>query len=155
MKQRALRGTRGYRGVSRVDVNAPGQGRRCAKQFLIDVIAHAPDRLRQEQTWCERIRRVKKADLLLTSADPEADGACEDGAKDCDAALPDGKYFPEVGSLEKVVGRMCDHVVKPCTDDADRYGPQRDRERRTARKPAAMQPPAHDNDCDGHTRHDE
>src|SRR5665811_1109848 len=114
------------RSVDRVDLQTPRQVRGFPKEFLVEVIAPAADRLSDEDSRRERIGDAKETDLVDAASNICTERAESDGAPDAESALPDVQRFdraPAFAEVQLVVG---DDVVNPRADDTERDRPHRD-----------------------------
>ena len=111
-----------------VDVEGPRQGGRGAVEFLIDEVAHAAHRLRQEHVGRDEVQVQEQVELVVPGVAGDAENAADQTAVDAqaaEAAMPkvddvDG-VFAVVGPAQPV-GRRTEHVVETCADDAEDQG---------------------------------
>src|SRR5215210_1918634 len=111
------------RAVSGVDLEAPGEIRRLAEQLLVEVVAPAPDRLREEEARSGRVQEAVDARAGPTHDPGAGEHAARDPAPDTETAAPDREGLPPL-----VVHRLParDHVVEAGPDDAPQHAPHGD-----------------------------
>jgi hypothetical protein len=109
--------------VGRVDLERPRQGGWAAEQLLVEVVADAPDGLRDEQRRRGRIKEQRDVRVpAMEHPDPDR-GACRDATPDAQPTLPDRERSPPV-IWNLVPARR--EEVQASADQPGRKGPQRD-----------------------------
>ena len=132
------------RAVLRGDLERPRQVARLPEQLLVEVVAPAADRLREQEPGRDRVHEGVDA-LAGAVHDPGAhEHAGADPAPDAEAALPDGEGLPPF-VVDRAPAR--DHVVEAGADDAGEDAPHGDAEDEVAarvvpERPAARPAPA-------------
>jgi len=128
---------RGYRQpVLRRYLQAPGQVRRAAEQFLVEVVADPADALGDQQAGRHRVHEHR--DVAATFADPPDTDRDRQRyrAPDPEPAIPYGQHpVPDV----RDVHRGGDVEVDPAADDAGGHAPQGDVVHSSGSPPTARQ----------------
>src|SRR5215217_3088605 len=118
--------------VLRSYVDGPGQLGGPSEELLVEVVAPAPYRLGQDQSWCDRVGEGQRADAPDPGEDQKPDEPSDNGAVDPESPVPDFEHTGErVLGIEPVVG---DNVVGPGADEAERH----DKEKRVQRQGAVV-----------------
>ena len=110
-----------------IDLQPPWQRRVATVEFLVEVVAHSTDRLREDDARCDRVAERGQRYSAPAAADPRTDTAQRDRTPDSQAAFPQLEHSTETRTAcAKVLGPVRDDMVKPSADQPERYRPQRD-----------------------------
>ena len=145
---RVEQGARGVpeRQVGPVDLQAPGQGGGPAEQLLVEVVAEAPQRLRDQDRRGGGVVEGPQPQAAAAQQPDAGDDPEGDAAPDAQSPAPDLRDEGRVPARPEVGVRRGDHVVEPRADDADRHRDQGDvqgRVTRPAQRPVAAVGPPH------------
>ena len=120
------------------DLDRPGQVARLPEELLVEVVAPAADRLREQDPGSGRVHEGVDA-LAGAVHHPGADEhAGGDAAPDPEAAFPDGERLPPL-VVDRVPAR--DHVVEPRAHDAREDAPHGRAEDEIPARVAPERPP--------------
>ena len=126
LEQRALWQTGRESRVGRLDLEAPGQRRRDAEQFVVEPVAESAEGLSEQQSRRKGVSERPEADARHPASDVCTDGATDQRTEDGVAALPDVEGAQQVGAGVEVIAGVREHVVEPGADDTERHSPQDD-----------------------------
>ncbi len=85
-----------------VDIQAPGQPRRRAVQFLVDIIGPTPDGLRQRQTWSADVQPAPGVKLVAPGINPHPHHAASDSAINAQPTVP---YYEHGDGIFHVIAK--------------------------------------------------
>ena len=109
------------------DLHAPGHGGLPAVQLLVEVVAEAADRLRQNNPRGDRIAESRQRNSPAAAGNPRPDTAESDSTPDAQAALPDLQCRANSGTTLTEIGPpVGEQVIDPPADQPERHRPQRD-----------------------------
>src|SRR5829696_10133784 len=74
----------------------PGKARRATEQLLVEVVADAPDRLREEDPGRDRLGKARDVHPATAQEDDASERPAGDTAPDAESSLPEGKPAPPV-----------------------------------------------------------
>ena len=109
--------------VGGVDLKRPGQRGWLAEQFLVEVVADAADRLRDEQRGCCGVEESWDVRPAATQDPEPGEGAGKDAAPDAQAAVPNRERSPP-GMPPLIPAR--DKEVQAPADNPGGDAPERD-----------------------------
>ncbi len=124
------------RAMPGVDLERPGQIARSAEQLLVEPVAPATDRLRENQAGRDDIEGREDAETGSTGTDRGAQRTADDDAGHAEPALLQLRDRGKVVAEAMPVGG---DVVEPGADDAGRDAPGADRERSVRGESAALE----------------
>src|SRR4051794_35459630 len=103
-----------------VDLQRPWHCRGAAVQFLVEIVADSPDRLRQNDARRDGVAECRQRYPPAAARYPRANAAERDRAPDTQAAVPDPQRTEEPRTaFAEVPPPVGDDVVQPSADQAE------------------------------------
>src|SRR5690349_3096269 len=109
------------------DLQAPRHGGLVAVKLLIEIVAEASDRLRENDAGCDCVAKRGQRYVPTPAGDPGAYPAEGDGPPDSQPAVPDAQRGNGSGTpLAEIRPPVGGQVIQPTADKPERHCPQRD-----------------------------
>src|SRR6185437_8273399 len=106
------------------DLQAPRHGGLAAEKLLVEVVAEASDRLRQNDPGRDCVAKCGQRYAPTPAGDPGAYPAERDGAPDSQPAVPDAQRGNGSGPTVAEIGPpVSGQVIQPAADKPERHGP--------------------------------
>ena len=95
------------------NLQTPRKGSRLTEKLLIKPVAPTTKSLRQNNTWCNCIRKCCIVNLVSATSDPGPQGSYGHRSHNADAAFPNLQESPRIRDIgTKIAARVCnEHMV--------------------------------------------